>query len=291
MLYLLAVSLLWAVSFGLIKGQLAGTDATAVAAVRIGVSLLVFLPLWRPRRTPGPVAAQYAVIGAVQFGLMYVLYIAAYDDLAAYEVALFTIFTPLWVALVDDALSRRFSPWTFAAAAIAVGGAAIVKWQAVDSPGLLRGFLLVQASNLCFALGQVVYRRVRARHPAPADHSVFAWLYLGGAVTAGGLSLVLSPAGAFDFTGEQWGVLLYLGAVATGLGFYGWNVGATRVDTATLAVFNNLKIPLAILVSLTLFGETLADPVRFVLGSAVIAFALVAHRLTPAGSSGHGATS
>jgi drug/metabolite transporter (DMT)-like permease len=279
LIHLLAVSLLWAVSFGLIKGQLAGTDPTAVAAVRLAVSLLVFLPLLRPRATPARVATQYAAIGAVQFGLMYVLYIAAYADLAAHEVALFTVLTPLWVALVDDALTRRFSPWTFAAASLAVVGAAVVKWADVASPGLVRGFLLVQASNLCFAVGQVLYRRLRRRHPTPADHAVFAWLYLGGVGAAGGLSLLLSPPGAFSFSGEQWGVLLYLGAIATGVGFYGWNLGATRVDTATLAVFNNLKIPLAVLVSLIVFGEHLASPVRFVLGSAVIALALVGHRL------------
>ncbi|TNF37155.1 MAG: EamA family transporter [Deltaproteobacteria bacterium] len=286
MIYLFAVSLLWAVSFGLIKGQLAGTDATAVAAVRIAVSLLVFLPLLKPRAVAAAVALRYAGIGAVQFGLMYVLYIAAYDDLAAHEIALFTILTPLWVALVDDALARRFSPWTLGAALLAVLGAGVVKWADLASPGLVRGFVLVQASNLCFAVGQVLYRRLRLRHPVPADHAVFAWLYLGAAVAAGGLSLALSRPSAFDFTGEQWGVLLYLGAVATGLGFYGWNVGATKVDTATLAVFNNLKIPLAILVSLTFFGERLDEPVRFVLGSAVMVFALVAHRLAPKRATG-----
>ena len=279
MLYLFAVSLLWAVSFGLIKDQLAGTDATAVAAVRLAISLLVFLPWLRPRATRPHVALQYTATGAVQFGLMYVLYIAAYADLAAHEIALFTVLTPLWVAVVDDALSRRFSGWTLAAAALAVVGAAVVKWTDVASPGLVRGFLLVQASNLCFAVGQVAYRRVRARHPGPPDHAVFAWLYLGGFATAGVLSLTLAPPGALAFSARQWGVLAYLGAIATGLGFYGWNVGATRVDTATLAVFNNLKIPLAVLVSLAVFGEHLDAPVRFVLGSALIAAALAGHRL------------
>ena len=228
MLYLFAVSLLWAVSFGLIKDQLAGTDATAVAAVRLAISLLVFLPWLRPRATRPHVALQYTATGAVQFGLMYVLYIAAYADLAAHEIALFTVLTPLWVAVVDDALSRRFSGWTLAAAALAVVGAAVVKWTDVASPGLVRGFLLVQASNLCFAVGQVAYRRVRARHPGPPDHAVFAWLYLGGFATAGVLSLTLAPPGALAFSARQWGVLAYLGAIATD-GSVKVNRGADRL--------------------------------------------------------------
>lgn len=274
MLYLTLVSLLWAVSPGLIKGLLVGADASAIATVRLAFSLAVFLPLLRPRAVAPRTALSYGAIGAAQFGLMYVFYIAAFADLAAHEVMLFTVVTPLWVAVVDDVAARRLSPWTWAAALLAVAGAALIKWTDLASPGLVRGFLLVQASNLAFALGQVAYRRVRARHPAPPDRAVFGWLYLGGALTAGAVSLALSPPGAFNFSSEQWGVLAWLGVIASGLGFFGWNVGATRVDPGTLAVFNNLKIPLAIAVSLVAFGEQLADPTAFAVGSAVVLGAL-----------------
>ncbi|PIE19017.1 MAG: multidrug transporter [Proteobacteria bacterium] len=280
MIWLFAVSLIWAVSFGLIKGQLAGTDPTGVAAVRLCISLLVFLPLFRPGRVPARQAAGYVAIGAAQFGLMYVLYLAAYADLAAHEIALFTVLTPLWVAVAEDALDRRLSPGLLIAALLAVAGAAVVRWTELASAGVVRGFLLVQASNVCFAVGQVAYRRLRRRPQAAGvpDHQLFGWLYLGAAATAGALTLAVSGPAAFDFTGDQWLVLLYLGAVASGLGFYGWNVGATRTDAATLAVFNNLKIPLAILVSLVVFGEAVADPLRFALGSGLIVLALTAGR-------------
>jgi len=54
LLELVAASLLWAFSFGLIKRHLATADPFAVAAVRLGISLLVFLPwLLRTRLSRG----------------------------------------------------------------------------------------------------------------------------------------------------------------------------------------------------------------------------------------------
>jgi drug/metabolite transporter (DMT)-like permease len=50
-------------------------------------------------------------------------------------------------------------------------------------------------------------------------------------------------------------VLLYLGALASGVGFFLWNIGVTKTGTGTLAVMNNAKIPLAVGCSLLFFGE------------------------------------
>jgi len=42
MIYLLLVSIAWAFSFGLIKGNLAGVDSNFVSFARMAFSLLVF---------------------------------------------------------------------------------------------------------------------------------------------------------------------------------------------------------------------------------------------------------
>lgn len=256
MVLLLLVSLVWAFSFGLIKDRLAGLDPVAVSVVRLGLAMLVFLPVFRPRRLRAGAAARYAAIGAVQFGLMYVFYLRSFQYLQAYEVALFTIFTPFYVALLDGALDRRFVPRHSLAAALAVLGAAVIVWRRDVAAGALAGFLFVQASNLCFAAGQVAYRRVRRTEPAASDTALFAWLYLGSVLTCGVLSLVTTDWSGFAPSAAQWVTLAYLGIIASGLAFFGWNLGALRVNAGTLAVFNNLKIPLAVAVSLLVFGES-----------------------------------
>lgn len=272
MTYLLTVSLLWAFSFGLIETHLSSLDSNLVAFLRLALSLVIFLPFLRARAVPGRTAAWLVACGAVQFGVMYALYIASYGYLRAYEVALFTILTPLYVTLLNDALRRRFDKRNLEAALLAVVGTGVVVFEDVHRAGLLAGFLLVQLANVCFALGQVWYRRLVTEPGLGRDAGVFAWLYLGAVLITAPLGIAGAQA-LPDLTATQWLVLAYLGVVASGLGFFLWNVGARRVNAGTLAVFNNLKIPLGIVVALLVFGES-ADLPRLALGGVVILLAL-----------------
>ena len=268
MIWLLLVSVVWAFSFGLIKGRLGGVDPSLVAFLRVLLALLVFAPLCRVRAVRPGTMALLAGIGAVQFGLMYVCYIAAFQSLAAYEVAALTIFTPVLVTLIHDALARRIRWAALAAALLAVVGAGII---VVDKPlGSARwtGVLLVQASNACFALGQVAWRRWRLAHPAARDSEIFALLYAGAALITLPFALPAASQVA-TLTPSQGLVLLYLGIIASGVCFFLWNRGAAQAGAASLAVANNIKIPLSVAFSVWFFGES-ADLSRLVLGSAAI---------------------
>ena len=76
--YLFIVSLIWAFSPGLTKGLTTGLDPTFVAAARLGIALLVFLPFLRGKALTASLALRLASIGAVQFGVMYLAYNAAF---------------------------------------------------------------------------------------------------------------------------------------------------------------------------------------------------------------------
>lgn len=270
MLYLLIVSLIWAFSFGLIKGQLAGLDPDAMSVVRLGFALLVFLPFWRPRAVAWRTGLWLAIIGAVEFGVMYALYLRAFSYIDAYQVALFTIFTPLFVALLDAALDNKFSARHLLAAVVSVAGAGVVVWTREGSPNLMLGFALVQGSNLCFAAGQIAYKRTRpAIAQSTSNASLFGWLYLGAVGAALASSLAFGSWGNFSPSLHQWGVLAYLGLLASGVCFFWWNLGALRANTGTLAVFNNAKIPLGIACSLFFFGEH-ANPWRLGISLALL---------------------
>lgn len=272
MIWLLAVSLVWAFSFGLIKGRLAGVDPALVALVRVALACVVFLPLFRPRGLrPRDVTALLG-IGAVQFGLMYVCYNAAFQTaLKAYEVAVLTIFTPIFVTLIDGAFARRLALGSFGAALLAVVGAAVI----LIDPGKpvagvsWTGVAWVQGSNIAFALGQIAWRRWRATGPAGAsDAEVFALPYLGAVLAT--LPFALPALGSVPtLTGGHWATLLYLGVIASGVCFFAWNHGATRTSAASLAVANNVKIPLSVACSIWVFGES-GDPMRLLVGSAAI---------------------
>lgn len=271
MALLVLVSVLWAFSFGLIKRFLGDVDSTLVAALRLCLSLVVFLPFLRWRGLSAATAGRLAGIGALQFGVMYLSYIESFRYLRAYEAALFTITTPVLVVLFADALDRRWRPWALAAALVAVAGTAVVVVRSGDLRVTLAGLALVQLSNAAFAAGQIFYRRLRISHPQLRDREIFAVLYAGAAAAAGLALLWRSPA--LSLTTPQWLTLLYLGAGASGLGFFLWNVGATRVAPATLAVMNNAKVPLGVAVSILVFGET-ADPAVLLASFALLGSAL-----------------
>ncbi|HEY5227102.1 MAG TPA: EamA family transporter [Opitutaceae bacterium] len=274
MLLLLLVSLVWAFSFGLVK-RLGGLDPTAVATLRLAISLLVFLPFFRPKGLGAGHVIRLAFIGAVQFGIMYILYQRSYAHLHAYEVALFTITTPLFVTLIGAALEREWRPRYAAAAALSVAGAAVLVLRSFSAPlgdaSTLGGFLLVQLANLCFAAGQVAWRGERKRLPyGIGDASVFAIPFAAAAATAFAFSLGASNWRGFSASTEQWLTLLYLGGVASGLCFFLWNKGATQVNAGVLAAFNNAKIPLGVAVSIWVFGEK-ADLWRLLVGGGLMA--------------------
>ena len=256
MIYLSLVSIVWAFSFGLIGTKLGNLPPAWLAWIRLALSAAVFLPF--VRRVPWKTALALFAAGALQFGLMYLAYMSSFRYLKSHEVALFTVMTPIFVAALSDLFGKSFHPLNLIAASLAVGGAAWIKWAELETVAPLSGFLLVQLSNLCFAAGQLAYRRIMNRLPAPLpDHHVFFWPHAGGFAILTPIALPLALAAQPPApTPEQWAILLYLGLVASGICFFLWNRGARLVTTGQLAVMNNLKIPLGVAVSLFVFKET-----------------------------------
>ncbi|TMP02003.1 EamA family transporter, partial [Pseudoalteromonas ruthenica] len=70
-------------------------------------------------------------------------------------------------------------------------------------------------------------------------------------------------------TPSQWGVLIYLGLIASGLGIFAWYKGVTQVNVVTLAVMNNLLIPSGIIVNVLIWKRD-ADVLRMSIGGGII---------------------
>ena len=275
MWFLLAVSILWGFSFGLVKAEFSGLSGATLASARLLIALLFFLPFLKARFLEFSINSLKLVLtGAVQYGLMYVALFSAFAWLNGYEVALLTIFTPLYVVLAHAVMTRQLPPqWFWWTSLLAVVGALWI-FQPQTLPDKWPGILLMQFANLCFAAGQIAWKQIRSADPHGRDADGYALLYLGGVLAALPFSLAGNPVGELaGLAGSQWAALFYLGAVASGLGFFLWNAGAARVNAASLAVFNNLKIPVAILISITLFGEE-ASPGSLIPGMLILLIAL-----------------
>ncbi|MDF3841239.1 carboxylate/amino acid/amine transporter [Pseudomonas citronellolis] len=277
--YLLFVTVLWAFSFSLIGEYLAGqVDSYFAVLTRVLLAGAVFLPLTRWRGVAPRFIGGVMLVGALQFGITYVCLYQSFRVLTVPEVLLFTVLTPLHVALIDDALNRRFNPWALLAAAVAVLGAAIIRYDGV-SGDFIEGFLLLQLANATFAAGQVLYKHLVARYPSDIpQYRRFGYFFVGALLVAlPGWMLLGNPA-KLPTTEVQWLVLLFMGLLATALGQFWWNKGATLVDGGTLAVMNNLHVPVGLLINLLIWNEH-ADLARLALGGGVIVASLWVNRL------------
>ncbi len=268
---LLITSFIWALSFGLLGNCMSNLAPDFVAMMRMVGALLVFLPFMR-RMALSPALSMLG-IGALQFGGMYVCYIASFRYLPSYQVALLTATTPIYIVLMNAWVKKHLSPLHLMAALLVTAGGAVILWKGQSAEGhQATGILLVQLSNICFALGQLAYVTFKNKYPTLPATTCFTYAYLGGL-------LVTLPTGAYAMaeclptvTLTQWWILGYLGIIASGLCFFLWNYGACRVNAVKLAIMNNLKIPLAALTSLLLFQEA-GQPAMLLYGCLLIAAA------------------
>lgn len=131
--FLIGVTVLWAFSFSLIGVYLAGqVDSYFAVLMRVALAALVFLPFLRPRLLKGRQRWVLMGLGAVQLGVMYLFFYQSFLLLSVPEVLLFTIFTPIYITLLDDALFGRFTPFYLITASLAVLGAAVIRYDGVD---------------------------------------------------------------------------------------------------------------------------------------------------------------
>jgi carboxylate/amino acid/amine transporter len=273
--YLIIVTILWAFSFSLIGEYLRGIDSYFAVFVRIALASLVFIPFTRFRGISARFCASLLAIGAVQIGIMYLLLYHAYHYLSVPEILLFTIFTPFYVTLIYDILARRVRYLYFISAAVAVLGALIFRYDNVNE-GFLVGFLLIQAANICFAVGQSAYKFLLEKHREFPQREVFGYFHFGALIVTTLAFLLLGDFSKISATPTQWAVLIWLGVAASGVGYFLWNKGATMVDAGVLGIMNNALIPAGLLVNILIWGKV-ENYISLTIGTAVIIFSLWLH--------------
>lgn len=86
-------------------------------------------------------------------------------------------------------------------------GAGIIRYDQVTDH-FWTGLLLVQLSNISFAIGMVGYKRLMEARPMP-QHNAFAWFYIGAFLVAVVAWFMLGNAQKMPETTLQWGILVF----------------------------------------------------------------------------------
>ncbi|MDR2341228.1 MAG: DMT family transporter [Puniceicoccales bacterium] len=255
MIFLLVTALLWGVSYGVNDDIIRFIPPQWMSFLYVLLGALMFAPMLFRRDTAG-IRFKCMAIGAIQLGLMYLFSQYSYKYLSPGTVALLSTTTAVYVPLLNGIFQRKFSLGQFAIAlptlaftrlAMVVDGTKQFPW---------RGILYTQLCNICYVLGQILYRRLHERFQV-RDSSAMAWFYLGATIALIP-TVVFSPL-PLGILNVHWkhvvGEFFFLGVLCCGLGNYLWNRGAVRVNSAVLAICNNLPILFGIVLAIAFFGD------------------------------------
>lgn len=279
MKYLWISTLIWAFSFNLIGNYLTGVvDVYFSASARNLLALLIFLPFMQFKKINKGLALKLMTAGASQLGFMFIFLYISFSHLQVAEVLMYTIFTPIYVSLLNDLFDRKFRSKFFLTAFISVIGAGIIKYTMMQE-NFLTGFLIIQLSNLSFAFGQVYYKKIAQDENNKnlaelKHHEIFGWFYFGAVIISTTAFFTLGDINKLPQTQTQWFALLWLGIAASGIGYYLWNKGVTLVDNGTMAIMNNALIPAGLVIDF-FFNNQQINYSRLIAGAVFILVSLV----------------
>jgi O-acetylserine/cysteine efflux transporter len=248
-----ATSVIWGLAFVATKLGLESFSAPQLAALRFIVAALPVLVLPRPP-VPWPVLVLTGLtLFAGQFLLLFFAFAQGMPPgLASVTQQLQVFFTVLLAALfLREVPTRR----QVAGMAIAFGGIGLVALTAGGDVPVL-GLALAVGGALSWAVGNVLVKRIGPGVPALP---LVVWLSLVPPLPALALSgLGGGPSLPEAVAGASWASLLavlYLGGVATLLGFATWGGLLARYPAALVAPFALLAPCTGVVASALVFGE------------------------------------
>ncbi len=168
--------------------------------------------------------------------------------------------TLLSIPLFGEQLNRR----VMLAVVIALAGTAMLAQvggggedaqSLVDTPNYLWGLLAALGSGVAFA-AYILLAKVATQRSDMPQSRLLAWTLVVALVL---LVPVASISGGvqLDFAPEAWGLAVYVGVVATGLGYWLLQLGLQSSSTTVASVITLLEPTVAAMLAWLLLGESL----------------------------------
>ena len=262
-LSLLAVVVVWAGSFSVIKALLDdGVAAGDIAILRYAIAAPGFaLILWRARGLPG--LTRHDAVRIAAAGLLivvgYHLFLnvgtrSTTSGIAALVVALAPGMT-LVLALVLG-IERIRLRHVIGLTVAFIGVAVVVALGTGEDLSLesAKGPLIVIGAPLSFALYNVILKPLLGRHDLLA---LTAATSLVGTLGLVPLIRASTVAAVVDASATDAALVLYLGVLATFLGYIGWNVGLRGLGPTRAVAYTYAISPLAVIIGALVLDEEL----------------------------------
>ena len=259
-----SISLIWGSSFLLIALGLEGLTPGMVTWIRVGSGALVLwlLRLGRRRRSHGPlptIAAadrpRVVALSVVWVAVPFTLFPMAQESISSALTGLLNGATPIFVAVISIALTRR-GPTSIVVAGLVLGFAGVVAMSLPsigESPSEARGVAMVVGATVCYGIAMNLASPLQRRY---------------GAVTLMTPVLVLAtlwliPVGLRDLGQNRWSVavtapVLVLGLVGTGLAYWIMATLVGRVGPVRASFITYLIPVVSLVLGVALLGDDVA---------------------------------
>lgn len=278
MYLLLLLQQLIASSTHLIAKSATGTlHPTLVVLIRGLFTALAFgLWWWIRRRSLKPVQRtdlpMILLLGLVNIPINQLLFIWGVKYTTAPNAALAYALTPVFVVVILALRGQQTHLWRWVGVGIALLGAAIVLSERGVSlaPEYLLGNVMVLAASASWALYTVLGKPLITAYGSVQASALsffsgvalyaIVWLLLP-------IPTNISPLVTGPEAGRLWFQLFYLGVITSAIGYGLWYYALTKLETSSVAVFNNLQPVFTTLLAFLVFGTE--PTLTFLLGGAV----------------------
>lgn len=280
---LLAVALIWAANFSVVKASLPYIDPMSFNAFRFAISivLMVGILVWKGGYIPVPlkdVPALFALglLGNTAYQLFFIFGLNLTHSANA-SVMLGTI--PVWVALVSHFFfDEKMTRMRFYGVSLTFGGIVMILTgsgkELSFGSGTLYGDMLTLGSAIVFGTYTVLSKDFLKRYP-PLQLTVMSMVSGGGVLVLAAIpDLMVLDMAAIPF--GAWMGALYSGVLSVGLAYIIWNYALNQVGAVRTATYQNLVPVLGLLIGFFLMGEPLAA--LQIMGSFVVIGGIVVTR-------------
>lgn len=252
----LGIALL-AVSGGAIFARLADAPPLAIAAWRVGLALLVVLPLAAGEMAgvSGMLRARACAAGAgILLAVHFAAWIASLEYTSVARSVLFVCTAPIWVAVIEFLAGRGIpARATLLSLVLAIGGAAVVSGGGRGGADALRGDLLALVGGVAMAGYFLLSRAAQASLPFRA----YLGIAYGVAAAVLWLAVFIADVPASGFDTRTWWALGGMAVVSQLIGHSGYNWSLRHLSPLFVAVVSVGEPVLASMLAWWILGEPL----------------------------------
>ena len=262
-LAMIAVALISGSMSTAIKEGLLHFSTPVLFALRFLMAAIIFVPFVREFNLT--IIRHGLILGLIAFA-RFACQTIGLETVPANQGSFFFSLSIVFVTLFDLFFRKRFSTISILASALAFGGIIIMSWQGQVH---LTGNLWLIASAMFDTVNLLLLERIARTHSSVALTGIRLWVIaILGSIWA--FPQISKELPAIE---ESWGVLLYLGIVATGIMFWLYTFAMQRIQAQDSAIIGTLEPIIGAIIAFLLLGETLT--IKGFIGAAMVISALV----------------